>query len=284
MATFTNQATLSYNNTVTTSNITTGEIVEVLSASKTAVVDTYAIGDSVTYVISLVNAGTAPFTGLTVTDSLGSYPLGTADVTPLDYVDGSLLYYVNGALQTTPAVTAGPPLVISGITVPAGGNATLVYQATVNRFAPPAAGGTITNEAVISGDSLSTPITVTETVNALSQPQLTISKSLSPTTVSENGQITYTFVIQNSGSREALATDDLTVSDTFAPILENIAVTLNGQPLSEGAQYTYNETTGEFVTIPGQITVPAATFTQDPVTGVWTTSPGVSVLTVTGTV
>ncbi|MBE6564190.1 MAG: hypothetical protein E7655_02790 [Ruminococcaceae bacterium] len=284
MATFTNQATLSYNNTVTTSNITTGEIVEVLSASKTAVVDTYAIGDSVTYVISLVNAGTAPFTGLTVTDSLGSYPLDTANVTPLDYVDGSLLYYVNGALQTTPAVTAGPPLVISGITVPAGGNATLVYQATVNRFAPPAAGGTITNEAVISGDSLSTPITVTETVGALSQPLLTISKSLSPTTVSENGQITYTFVIQNSGSREALATDDLTVSDTFAPILENIAVTLNGQPLSEGVQYTYDETTGEFVTIPGQITVPAATFTQDPVTGVWTTSPGVSVLTVTGTV
>jgi len=284
MATFTNQATLSYNNTVTTSNITTGEIVEVLSASKTAVVDTYAIGDSVTYVISLVNAGTAPFTGLTVTDSLGSYPLDTANVTPLDYVDGSLLYYVNGALQTTPAVTAGPPLVISGITVPAGGNATLVYQATVNRFAPPAAGGTITNEAVISGDSLSTPITVTETVGALSQPLLTISKSLSPTTVSENGQITYTFVIQNSGSREALATDDLTVSDTFAPILENIAVTLNGQPLSEGVQYTYDETTGESVTTPGQITVPAATFTQDPVTGVWTTSPGVSVLTVTGTV
>ena len=34
MATFTNQATLSYNNTTTTSNIVTGEIVEVLSATK----------------------------------------------------------------------------------------------------------------------------------------------------------------------------------------------------------------------------------------------------------
>ena len=36
MAIFTNQATLSYNNTTTTSNIVTGEIVEVLSAAKNA--------------------------------------------------------------------------------------------------------------------------------------------------------------------------------------------------------------------------------------------------------
>ena len=34
MAIFTNQATLSYNNTTTTSNVVTGEIVEVLSATK----------------------------------------------------------------------------------------------------------------------------------------------------------------------------------------------------------------------------------------------------------
>ena len=38
MATFTNQATLSYNGGSTNSNIITGEIVDVLTASKTAVV------------------------------------------------------------------------------------------------------------------------------------------------------------------------------------------------------------------------------------------------------
>ena len=41
MAIFTNQATLSYNNTVTTSNITTGELLEVLSVTKTALSGTY---------------------------------------------------------------------------------------------------------------------------------------------------------------------------------------------------------------------------------------------------
>ena len=41
MAQFTNQAQLSYNNTVVNSNVVVGEIVEVVSANKTAVVDTY---------------------------------------------------------------------------------------------------------------------------------------------------------------------------------------------------------------------------------------------------
>lgn len=41
MAAFYNQATLSYNGNTTTSNITTGEILEVLSATKTALRDTY---------------------------------------------------------------------------------------------------------------------------------------------------------------------------------------------------------------------------------------------------
>ena len=41
MATFTNQATLSYNGGSTNSNIITGEIIEVLTVSKTAVVVTY---------------------------------------------------------------------------------------------------------------------------------------------------------------------------------------------------------------------------------------------------
>ena len=38
MAVFTNQATLTYNGNVINSNITTGEILEVLSATKTAVI------------------------------------------------------------------------------------------------------------------------------------------------------------------------------------------------------------------------------------------------------
>ena len=50
MATFTNQATLSYNNVTTNSNITTGQLLEVLSVTKTPLSDTYGDRDVVTYV------------------------------------------------------------------------------------------------------------------------------------------------------------------------------------------------------------------------------------------
>ena len=72
MAQFTNQAQLSYNGSVINSNVAVGEILEVLSAAKTAVLGDYTRGDDVTYVISAVNAGATPITGLTVTDNLGA--------------------------------------------------------------------------------------------------------------------------------------------------------------------------------------------------------------------
>ncbi len=62
-ATFFNQATLRYNNTVTNSNIASGELVEVLSATKTAVRDTYQVGEDITYAVSILNSGTVPFAG-----------------------------------------------------------------------------------------------------------------------------------------------------------------------------------------------------------------------------
>ena len=131
MAIFTNFATLSYNGGTTNSNTVTGELLETLTAAKTAVLADYTEKDDVTYVITLVNSGATPLTGLTITDDLGGYTFGTSTVYPLAYSAGSVRYYVNGVLQPAPAVTAGPPLVITGINVPAGGNAMLIYEATV---------------------------------------------------------------------------------------------------------------------------------------------------------
>lgn len=283
MAIFTNQATLRYNGNVINSNITTGEIIEVLSATKTAVITSYNQGSDITYVINIVNSGAIAFTGLTITDNLGEYAFGTETRVPLDYVDGSVRYYVDGVLQTAPAVTAGPPLVISGINVPADGVATIIYVARTNSFAPLGVDNSITNTAVIGGVGI-TDITVTETVTPESGPRLTITKAVSPSTVTENGQLTYTFTIQNIGNTAAVATDNVAITDTFNPILADLTVALNGVIWSENVNYTYDDTTGEFATIPSQITVPAATYVQDPVTGEWIIEPGVSVLTVTGTV
>lgn len=284
MATFFNQATLSYRDTVTNSNVVTGEITEVLSASKTAVGDQYSAEDMVTYAVSIVNSGTSPFTGLTVTDNLGAYTVNGTEVLPLTYEEGSVLYYVNGVLQAAPTVSDTNYLVISGINVPAGGNALILYSARVNGFAPLDEAGAITNQAAVTGGGLSNDLIVTETITAVAEPVLTITKSLSPAVVPENGQLTYTFVIRNTGNTPAVATDDVTVTDTFEPVLNPISVTYNGTVWIEPENYTYNSATGAFATVPGQITVPAATYTRDPVTGAVVTEPGVAVLTVTGTV
>ena len=283
MATFTNRANLSFNGGSVDSNTVTGEILEILAGEKTAVVDTYAAGDSITYLLTLRNTGPAALTGLTITDDLGAYTVGTGTVYPLAYVPGTVLYYVNGTLQPAPTVTAGPPLSITGISIPAGGNALIVYEAQTTDVAPLEVGGSIVNTAQVTGGGLSAPVVLTETVTVLQQPDLSISKALCPTTVSENGTLSYTFVIENTGNSPAVATDNLSVTDTFNPILTGITVTLDGAVLTPGTDYTYDETTGVSATVPGVITVPAATFTQNP-DGTFNTTPGTSSLVVTGTV
>ena len=283
MALFTNQATLSYDGNTVNSNIVTGNLVEVLAVTNTAVTPVYSADEDVTYIVSITNSGATPFTGITVTDNLGAYQFGTETLTPLDYVDGSVVYYQNGVLQPAPTVTATQPLTITGITVPAGGNAMLIYEARANGFAPLAQQSTITNEAVVTASSLATPVSDTETITVSADPQLTITKALSPINVTENSELTYTFTIQNTGNTPAEATDNIVITDTFDPILTNITVTVNGVVLPE-TSYTYDETTGVFATVPGAITVPEASYVQDPVTGEWTATPGVTTVTITGTV
>lgn len=283
MASFTNFATLSYNGGTTNSNIVTGEILEALTAVKTAVSANYSAGDRITYALSLVNTGTAAITDYTVTDNLGGYTVGANTVYPLAYNAGTVRYYINGVLQTAPTVTAGPPLTVTGLTVPAGGSAVLIYETTTTPIAPLATGSSITNTATITGGGLTTPITAQATVETATSAELSISKALSPTTVTENGQITYTFVISNTGNTEATATGNVVVTDTFSPILRNIAVTYNGTAWTEGTNYTYNAATGVFTTLAGQITVPAATFTQN-TDGTFTVTPGTATLVITGTV
>ena len=284
MAIFSNQATLTYNGSSTNSNIAYGEILDVLVATKTSVEGNYTPGQIVTYVVTLRNTGNAALTDLTVTDDLGGYDFNGTTVYPLTYVAGSAVMFTNGIPQAAPAVTAGPPLVFTGMTVPAGGDVVLAYQARVNAYADPAIGGTINNMVTVTGDGLSAPITATETVTVTAEPMLTISKSITPAQVVDNDRVTYTFVIQNSGNQAVVATDNAAITDTFDPILTALTVTFDGAVWTQGVQYNYNEATGLFTTVPGQILVPAATYVQDPVTGAYTATPGIATLVVTGTI
>lgn len=282
MATFTNQATLSYQGGQTSSNITTGQLLESLAVTKTAVNGTYVPGGTVTYAVSLRNTGTTDLTGVTLTDDLGAYAFGERTLTPLRYEEGSALLYQNGVVQTAPAVTAGPPLSVTGLTVPAGGSVLLLYRAEVTEFAPADAEGTVVNTVTVTSPDLPDGASDSETVAVLAEPRLRISKALCPTTVTSGGQLTYTFVIENDGPVAAEAADAAVLTDVFDPVLRDLKVSFNGAAWTEGADYTY--VGGVFTTVPGKITVPAAAVTQDAVTGAWQVSPGSSTLTVTGTV
>lgn len=215
------------------------------------------------------------------TDDLGAYTLDTQTLYPLEYVGGSVRYYQNGVLQTVPTVTAAGELVISGISVPAEGNTIIIYKTRLTDYAPLGIEASITNTATISGNV--TPITASATINMNARAELGISNSVCPTSVTENGRLTYTFVIQNSGSVEATAADSIVLSDLLNPVLTDISAMLNGNALTSPTDYTYDETTGQFASVAGSITVPAATYTQG-ADGRWTVTPGTSVLTISGKV
>jgi len=283
MAIFSNQATLSYNGISVNSNTVTGNIIEVLSVTKTALTESYSSDSDITYIISLNNSGALPFTDLTLTDNLGAYSFGAGTVTPLTYVSDSAAFFVNGIFQNKPVPSSQSPLIFNGITVPAGGNAMIIYEAKSNEFAPLSSQSEITNSVSVTGTGIVTPLIATETVTADETPLLSIAKALNPVNVAENGALTYTFTIQNTGNAPALATDNVIITDIFNPVLNNITVTVNGEILAP-SEYTYDEATGEFATLPGVITVNEATFTQNPVTGVITVNPSSTVVTVSGTI
>lgn len=285
MATFTNQATLTYNNTQTLSNVTTGQILEQLTLEKMSLQQTYSAGERITYVVSLINSGTSDDNGLTLTDDLGAFtPAGQTDpVYPLTYDTGSAQVFVNGVPQTAVQVTGEEPLTIAGINVPAGGNVLVTYTAQVNGSAPLESGSTIDNTVTATGGSLAEPLTASESVSVSEAPYLTVEKTLSPLTVTANQRITYTFVISNYGNADADAGANASITDILTPSLTDLTVTYNGVLWTPGTEYTYSEESGIFTSTAGAITVPAATYTTL-FDGTVSTTPGTSTLVLEGTV
>jgi uncharacterized repeat protein (TIGR01451 family) len=283
MATFKNQATLTYNGITTSSNVVTGEIVGVLSASKNALEANYGAGDVLSYIISLINSGDAALTDVTVTDDLGKYTSGGASYVPLTYVPGSAVSFVDGVMKPVTAAVTADGLVFSNVTVPANGNTLIIYEAEANEYAPLAAGGSITNSLTAASASVGSPVTASRSLPVRSEPELSISKALAPLSVNENGSLTYTFTIENTGSEPAGEDAQLIITDEFDPVLSNLTVTLNGAPLVLGTDYTYNPATGVFSTAAGAVTVPAAEISQGP-DGVWSAVPGTAVLCISGSI
>lgn len=282
----TNQASLNYQYNGQTgsavSNIATATLTEALSVEKVSLEDVYRFGEELTYSVSFANDSGSALTGVTVTDNLGSYTVGGAAVTPLSYV-GPAILFVNGVFSgnITPALEANS-VVFTIPTLASGARAQILYKAAVNSFAPLAEGSTITNTVSVLGAGVTTPVTDSDTVTVDNYADVTITKTMTPSSVVDGEALTYTFVINNYGNTEAT---NIVLTDAFDPAPENITVSVNGAAIDD-SDYSY---VGGVLTLPVAtssftLSLPAATVSQDAATGAVTVTPSSLTVTVTGVI
>lgn len=299
MPAFYNQATLTYGDRVVNSNTVQGELSAALRLEKTALQERYRPGDMISYAISVINSGATDAEDLQLTDDLGAYDFGSGTLVPMEFVRGSAKYYVNGELQDGPDMSAEVPLTIRGVSIPAGGNAIVLFTARVNEFAPLGSCATLTSTARLdrgasaglaraaampaAESGVTLPLSASSDIHPETEALLTIHKSLTPTTVSVGEPLTYTLRIENSGATPVQAGDGAMVTDRFDPLLDISSVRYNGEEWTSPANYSYDRSSGLFSSAAGQLIVPAATFTQSVHTGRWQIEPGVSTIEITGT-
>jgi uncharacterized repeat protein (TIGR01451 family) len=280
-----NQASIAFQYGVSTgtavSNVATATLLDPLAAEKRALSETYRAGDTVTYVLSVQNNGTATLSGVTLADDLGTYTVGGATVTPLTYL-GDAALYVNGLFVREIVGAVGDSGVIFTIdSLAPDSNANIVYNALVNGFAPLTEGSTITNTVSVRATGIVTPVTADETITVEDYADVRIQKDMSPDPVSDGDMLTYTFIITNYGNTDAT---NVVLTDAFDPAPGDITVSVEGDVIPS-EDYTY---AGGVLTLPTgggtMLAVPAATVTTDPTTGEVTLVPGTLVITVMGTI
>jgi uncharacterized repeat protein (TIGR01451 family) len=287
MAIIENFATVSYSAGGVTetrvSNLAEIGLESAISLTKSTLGDNYSEDSVITYIISITNTSTSPVSNVTVTDDLGRFVFGTLELIPLTYAPPALLL-INGqdvSAQLTVEGGADGSLVFGFPTLPAGATANIVYRAAINEFASPDVDSTITNTATLTSDSDCADGSASATITALSAPNVSVLKQMSPNPVVCGDTVTYTIRIYNYGNTAA---ENVVLSDTFSPAPDIISITRDGVALV-ATDYTYiNGTLTVPATDTSNVTVPAASFVRDVNTGVVTVVPGIVEYVITGTI
>lgn len=171
-----------------------------VSISKSASNTLLIPGDTVTFSLSVVNSGDAPASNVVMSDVLPATAY-------FSYVTGSTK--LNGAVVTP--TLAGNTLSYTLPTLAAGASATLSFDMKVAASGVPVGITTLDNTATV-GDSQTTATrpSNTVTVSISSNPNLRLSKSVSPTQTTPAGVLVYTLTLKNEG---ASAATDVLLSD-----------------------------------------------------------------------
>ncbi len=288
MATIENFATVNYTSggvaQTRVSNLAEIGLESAVTLSKNSLGQSYGENSVMTHVITVTNTSSAPVNDLVITDNLGTVPFNTTEITPLTYTAPALLL-INGqdsTAQLTVNTDTTDNVVFSFPTLPAGATANIIYETTVNEFAPLGVGSSITSNISLESSSDCADATATELLAVAEAANVSVLKQMSPNPVVCGDTVTYTIRIFNYGNIDA---ENVQLTDNFDPAPTNITVSRGGI-LLQPTDYTY---TGGTLTVPEigsatTITVPAATFTSDPTTGVVTVTPGVVEYVITGTI
>lgn len=285
----TNRATVNYSNgsvnSTVVSNAVSTRLNYGLEIGKTSISETYRTGKDITYVITVTNNGANAIEDITVTDDLGAYIFNGNRIVPLTYI-GPAQLFINGISsgEITPiTVTDGILFVIDSI--PANGNAQIIYIARANEYAGDALDTCIVNTATADNDCscpCDEPVSDSNTICVEEFADLRVIKSACPDPVVCGETLNYNIELYNYGNKPAT---DVVLTDTFTPPLANITVSVNGTVIP-ASDYSYVNGT---LTLPSaasgyEIAVPAATFERNATTGIVSVTPGNLGITISGTV
>ena len=288
MATIENFATVRYTSGGVTetkvSNLAEIGLESAVSLYKNTLGNTYGEDSVLTYIITLTNTSTSPISGITLTDDLGTFVFGATELTPLTYVEPSLLLIdgQDNSVQLTTDSTNTGTVIFSFPSLAAGATANIIYKVSVNELAPLDVGSTIVNTVTLQNSSDCADGEASATVTVSEAANVSVFKQMTPNPVVCGDTVTYTIRVYNYGN---VAAESLELVDNFDPAPTGITVSRDGI-LLVATDYTYVNGT---LTVPpagspNTVSVPAATFTRDLSTGVVTVAPGIVEYTVTGTI
>lgn len=282
----TNQASLNYEyngqSATVLSNVATALLGEPLEVSKISLEDSYRLGDAITYSVSFLNSSGSALTNVTVIDDLGSVSEGGVTVTPLSYISPAILL-IDGVFSGNVTPVIGSDNVTFTIpSLPAGSRAQIIYKSAVNSYASISEGSEIINTVTLTADGFAGSVTDSDMITVESYADVTVTKTMTPTSIVDGDTLTYTFVISNFGNAPAT---NIVLSDSFDPAPENISVQVNGTAVP-ATDYTY---VGGVLTFPAdtsayELSLPAATFVRDPVSGLVTITPSSLTVSVVGVI